>query len=98
MSDLAADIANYLTNKEIGVMGEWLVVAANDCTCGGSPFGHQPGCGYEPIGRIADLLASASLTGELLTEVERLRATLAVVGELLLEHEIVEVIRSGGRP
>lgn len=33
------------------IVNGWLVEEANGCTCGtpGGPYGHEPGCGYEPL-------------------------------------------------
>lgn len=42
----------------ISIMNKYLVVAVNKCTCyGGGPYGHEPGCGYEPIAPLIDLIA-----------------------------------------
>jgi hypothetical protein len=48
---------------EYSIMNGWLVEFANACTCyGGGPYGHESGCGYEPIAKVEDLLAKAAPT------------------------------------
>lgn len=38
------------------VRNGWIVAEAGGCTCyGGGPYGHEPGCGYEPIVQLTDL-------------------------------------------
>lgn len=48
------------TNDEVGMRrgyfrhGEWIVQATDGCTCHGGTtvYGHEPGCGIEPIARL----------------------------------------------
>lgn len=47
------------TPGQYSVINDWLVIAANQCTCGaGGEFGHEPGCGYEPVAKIAEIEAA----------------------------------------
>lgn len=44
---------------KFSVMGPYLVTTADGCTCGqpaGAPYGHEPGCGFEPIQTIELLI------------------------------------------
>lgn len=44
------------------VVGEWLVQEADGCTCCGlSP--HEPGCGYEPLAKLADITDALQAAG-----------------------------------
>lgn len=56
MARMRADIA--LGNVQI--MGEWIVLFVDQCTCSGSPAGHQSGCGYEPLVRVETALLATS--------------------------------------
>lgn len=48
------------------VIGEWLVQEADGCTCyGGGPYGHEPGCGYEPVAKISEIEATLSAVNRL---------------------------------
>lgn len=45
--------------ENLEVSGTWLVYFVNQCTCyGGGPYGHEPGCGYEPVRNLSDILAA----------------------------------------
>lgn len=45
--------------ERYGVFNGHLVEYTDKCTCGaGGPYGHEPGCGMEPLGKIEDLLAT----------------------------------------
>lgn len=46
-----------MTAGDLSVYGEWLVQEANGCTCQGSDahYGHQSGCGYEPLLKVEDV-------------------------------------------
>ena len=40
----------------LSIVNGYLVECANECTCyGGGPYGHEPGCGYEPLVNLAEL-------------------------------------------
>lgn len=41
------------------VVGTWLVEVVDDCTCGtnGLPYGHEPGCGTDPVVDLSRLMA-----------------------------------------
>lgn len=46
-----------LRKSEFEVAGDWLVERTETCTCGVGPslsalYGHEPGCGYEPVARL----------------------------------------------
>lgn len=41
----------------VDIHGGWLIIHVGHCTCyGGGPYGHEPGCGYEPIAQLVDLI------------------------------------------
>ncbi|WPH57691.1 hypothetical protein [Mycobacterium phage WXIN] len=47
--------------SEYSIIGDWLARAVNACTCyggGDHNYGHEPGCGYEPLARVEELRAS----------------------------------------
>lgn len=50
---------------DLSVYGEWLVQEANGCTCQGSDahYGHQSGCGYEPLLKVEELKAALKGAG-----------------------------------
>lgn len=55
--DLQADI----DAGRIHIMGDWLVLDRNGCTCfGGNAYGHEPGCGYEPIVKLHEAIMATS--------------------------------------
>ena len=37
--------------RRLEIVNGWLVESVNYCTCygGDAPYGHEPGCGYEPL-------------------------------------------------
>lgn len=36
--------------KKLLIVNDWLVEETDSCTCyGGGPYGHEPGCGLEPL-------------------------------------------------
>lgn len=42
--------------SELAIINHFLVEVANECTCyGGGPYGHEPGCGYEPLVNLAEI-------------------------------------------
>lgn len=47
---------------EYAVVGDWLVESTGGCTCGAGEgiYGHEPGCGQEPIARVSELLDQAA--------------------------------------
>lgn len=47
------------------VFGDWLAQCVDQCTCYGGEFGHEPGCGYEPIAKISEVLAALSVVKRL---------------------------------
>lgn len=55
------------------VFGDWLAKCVDQCTCYGGEFGHEPGCGYEPVAKIS--------------EIEAVLGTVAVVRGLHRPHE-----------
>lgn len=47
-----------LRRTRFDIAGDWLVEQTDRCTCGvgtglASVYGHEPGCGYEPVARLA---------------------------------------------
>lgn len=43
--------------ERYSIVNGYLVETANGCTChGGGPYGHEPGCGMEPVALLSDLL------------------------------------------
>lgn len=60
------------------VTGEWLAVDVGEHTCGTGRDGHygahEPGCGLEPVAKIADLLAADSRAADLEATVARVEA------------------------
>ncbi|KAB7761783.1 hypothetical protein [Mycolicibacterium mucogenicum] len=53
------------TSARYSVCGEWFVQEANGCTCygGDAHYGHEPGCGYEPLIKLEDLKAALAPAG-----------------------------------
>lgn len=48
------------TDRMLSVRNGWIVAEAGGCTCyGGGPYGHEPGCGLDPIVKLADLAPTA---------------------------------------
>lgn len=47
------------------VYGEWFVQEASGCTCygGDAHYGHEPGCGYEPLIKLDELKAALAASG-----------------------------------
>ena len=46
-----------LRNTSFGIAGDWLYEETDRCTCGvgnsiGALYGHEPGCGLEPVARL----------------------------------------------
>lgn len=62
------------------VFGDWVAAQVNNCTCACiTGYGHEPGCGYEPVGKVDEpilklAVAARELLPELVAEIERLRA------------------------
>lgn len=60
---------------EYKVIGEWLAVETDQCTCeGGHEFPHRSECGYEPIATITEIekaLAAVFAIRELIPKWER---------------------------
>ena len=54
----------------VTVFGEWLTYPVNQCTCQGSDahYGHQPGCGYEPMATISEVKAALTEAGYTITD------------------------------
>jgi hypothetical protein len=46
--------------SDYAIFGEWLAKCVDQCTCYGGEFGHEPGCGYEPVAKIAEIEAALS--------------------------------------
>lgn len=46
------------------VFGDWLAQSVEQCTCYGGEFGHEPGCGYEPLIKITEPAAIAELRAQ----------------------------------
>lgn len=49
-----------LRKTSFDIAGQWLVEATDRCTCGagtslGAVFGHEPGCGYEPVALLLEV-------------------------------------------
>lgn len=83
MSDNLTDRVNAALEgiETWSVVGDWVAVSVNQCTCwgGDAHYGHQPGCGFEPVGKVDEpimklAVAARELLPELVAEVERLRA------------------------
>ncbi|MGC5027426.1 hypothetical protein ACLQ3K_21980 [Tsukamurella sp. DT100] len=62
LSAARAELAEVLTaltglsDPTLHVRNGWIVAEAGGCTCyGGGPYGHEPGCGWEPIVQLTDL-------------------------------------------
>lgn len=75
------------------VFDDWVAAQVNRCTCSCiTGYGHEPGCGYEPVGKVDEpilklAVAARGLLPELRAEVEQLRA-----GGPWVEH--VETVRA----
>lgn len=56
----AKQLADDIANDKFRIMNGWLVVDVEECTCAGgvaeTSYLHEPGCGYEPIAKLQDLL------------------------------------------
>lgn len=52
---------------KFSIVGDWLVQQVNTCTCWGGDlhYGHEPGCGYEPLVKVEELRASGIALSEL---------------------------------
>ncbi|MEC4616282.1 hypothetical protein [Tsukamurella tyrosinosolvens] len=76
-----ADLAEVLTaitgetEQALLVRSGWIVAEAGGCTCyGGGPYGHEPGCGLEPIVKLADVGRTGAALAEAKATIERVRA------------------------
>lgn len=51
-------------------MGDWLAYPVNKCTCygGDAHYGHEPGCGYEPMATIGEVKAALIAAGYTITD------------------------------
>lgn len=58
------------TDTRYSVCGEWFVQEANGCTCygGDAHYGHEPGCGYEPLIKMEELKAALAGAGYAVVE------------------------------
>lgn len=69
-----------LAEDEYAVIGNWLAVKAEGCTCAGGTVEsnglHEGNCGYEPVATIADLEAVYAKRG---AELVRLRAQVSAL-------------------
>jgi hypothetical protein len=47
-------------SNEYAVVDDWLVVRVDKCTCGagGTPYGHEPHCGWEAVAKLDEILAA----------------------------------------
>ena len=57
----------------VTVLGEWLVQPADQCTCQGpgAHYGHQPGCGYEPLLRLDEVAEALRRAGYAVVELPK---------------------------
>lgn len=55
---------------DLSLYGEWLVQEVVGCTCYGGdlPYGHEPGCGYEPLVKVEELKAAFKAGGSAVVE------------------------------
>ncbi|QRY48120.1 hypothetical protein JVX93_15825 [Mycolicibacterium boenickei] len=49
--------------SDFAVMGDWLAQTINQCTCYGGEFGHERGCGYEPVAKVEEVKAALKAAG-----------------------------------
>lgn len=84
------------------INGEWLVQRVDGCTCyGGRPYGHEPGCGWEPIAKVADMLealggerpASGGLVGLPAQTEKHSNEETTVIPDAAVEAALTEVWR-----
>lgn len=65
-------------------LGDWVIEFVGGCTCGAGqpPYGHEPGCGWEPVGQLGDEFNGAVMwdfsDADRLWDPEPARATLTV--------------------
>lgn len=54
----------------VTVMGDCLAYPVNQCTCfgGDAHYGHEPGCGYEPMATIGEVKAALIAAGYTITD------------------------------
>ncbi len=91
-----------MSAAELSVYGEWLVQEANGCTCQGTDahYGHQPGCGYEPLLKVAEIKDALRAAGYAVVELPATQTVVDMAGnrpqrfwEVSVENDAYVTIR-----